>query len=320
MHHQGLGVAGEQAQAGHEVLPRGVPEVLYPGGGHEGLEPDRARLHHAQQLGLAGAVRPRVPRNQAAPEPNVHQDLILGDSHLFLEDGRRRRRWLGVQGHVQQCGDPSGRRGPRRGLKALPVRPPGLVDVDVEVHQARGDHEVAVVQHQLVASAAGRLRFGPALDRHDPAAVHAHCCRECTPRGHHSVAEHEVLGLVSQQAAGQRPRVAGSGPGREDALRHEREAHHEDLNDKDDQEATRRVASHILLLLGAAVPIGLAICIAGRPRASGSQPRAPPRHRLPLLSPKLDGGFVHFFTFVLWVPHSTFAGVQFTSRAEKQNF
>mmetsp|Transcript_184 Transcript_184/g.693 ORF Transcript_184/g.693 Transcript_184/m.693 type:complete len:203 (+) Transcript_184:857-1465(+) len=151
--------------------------------------------------------------------------------------------------------------------------------MDVEVHQARGDHEVAVVQHQLVASAAGRLRFGPALDRHDPAAVHAHCCRECTPRGHHSVAEHEVLGLVSQQAAGQRPRVAGSGPGREDALRREREAHHEDLNNKDDQEATRRVASHILLLLGAAVPIGLAICIAGRPRASGSQPRAPPRHR-----------------------------------------
>ena len=79
---------------------------------------------------------------------------------LGVDDGRG-----GVEGHVDEGGDPARRRRASARVETLPRLAAGFVEVDVDVHQPGGDDEVGVVDHLRRGERGGegerRCSFGP---------------------------------------------------------------------------------------------------------------------------------------------------------------
>ncbi len=129
---------------GHRALElsrRDVRELRDPGVEEEALEAEHSRVVQTGQV-------TEVVRHRTTPEADVDRALPPRGRALGLEglDGDRRRH--GVQRHVHDRGDATRGRGTRRGLEALPLGPPGLVDVDVRVDQSRDQHLVAGEGHR----------------------------------------------------------------------------------------------------------------------------------------------------------------------------
>ena len=96
----------------------------------EALEPEHAGVVQRPQVG-------EVAGHGTAPEPHVHPRLAVGRLALDLQrrdvDGRRDA----VERHVDDGRDPAGGGRLGRGLEALPLGAPRVVDVDVGVDDAR---------------------------------------------------------------------------------------------------------------------------------------------------------------------------------------
>lgn len=115
-------------------------ELVDPGGRQERLEAEDARVVQGPQvLDVVG--------QGAAPEADVDVRLGAGDVLLGAQVVDHRGRREGVEGHVDQGRDATGRRGARGGPEALPLRAAGVVDVHVGVDEAWQQDVVAEVLH-----------------------------------------------------------------------------------------------------------------------------------------------------------------------------
>ena len=124
--------------ASAEVGLGDVGELVDPGVAEERLEPEDPGV--GQRLDLVG-----VARDEAAEEPAIDPEPPPGGVPLGGQGVGRGRDRVAVERHVDQRRDPPDGGGGRRGREPLPVGPARVVDVDVGIHQARQDEEVAEV-------------------------------------------------------------------------------------------------------------------------------------------------------------------------------
>lgn len=90
----------------------------------EALETSNAGLNQRHELiGIA--------RNDAAVEANIDPALALGGSHLFLESVKCRRRWDGIEWHINDGRHTTTRGSSGSSPEALPLCPSWLVEVDM---------------------------------------------------------------------------------------------------------------------------------------------------------------------------------------------
>lgn len=139
MHHErdveiGAGPGGED-----EIGRADRWELGHPGVGQEALEPAHPV---GGELGHAERVDGPVDRHRAAPEGDVDRHPTLGRRPFHRERRGVDRGRNAVERHVDERGDPTGRRGTGGAGEALPVGAAGLVDVDVAVDQTGQEHLV----------------------------------------------------------------------------------------------------------------------------------------------------------------------------------
>src|ERR1044071_3148950 len=91
----------------------------------------------------------RVSRHDAAPEADIHRTLRLSRREFFLKISKRSSRRNDVEGHLDNRCDAARCRRQRRSLKALPLRPPRLVDVDVRVYESGHDDRSFIYIYHL---------------------------------------------------------------------------------------------------------------------------------------------------------------------------
>ena len=159
----------EAGGLGHRRLELGrlqVGELIDPGVQQEALEAEDARVVQR------GEVRD-VPRDGAAPEPDVDEDLVAGHGLLGPEPGERGRRGDRVERHVDDGGDAAGSGRAGRAGEALPLGASRLVDVHVGVDQAGDEHLVLAEDDDGVG---GQVGIGPCHDG-DPSVDHTDGCR-----------------------------------------------------------------------------------------------------------------------------------------------
>src|SRR5947207_15277470 len=72
-----------------------------------------------------------VVRDKTAPEAKIHQRFLRGDCKLLIEGGGRRRRRVGVEGHLEHRRHAAGGRSTRSGIPAFPPGPARVVQVAV---------------------------------------------------------------------------------------------------------------------------------------------------------------------------------------------
>ncbi len=128
---------GQQDRAQSRQFRQSLPQICFADIGEivhsrrceETLEPEHALPH--QRLDLS-----HISRNYAAPESDIHPAFPARGCQLGAETLDRRRSRSGIERHVHERGHATGRR--RFGCRAesLPLRPPGLVNVYVRIHQA----------------------------------------------------------------------------------------------------------------------------------------------------------------------------------------
>ena len=129
----------ERRRTLHPVEQGGVVgrrEIVDAGARHECLETDDAscrQLFHALQ----------IDGRQPAPESEVDTGAGLGRFPLGVEGGTVEGRRMGVEGHLGHGRRAADRAGGRAGCPAFPIGPPRLVEVNMDVDDARKDVQPA---------------------------------------------------------------------------------------------------------------------------------------------------------------------------------
>lgn len=141
MRHERDVVRVQSAHRELEVVDGGVFKVADAAGRHERLQPDDARVDERLELRLV----PRVVRHESAPERDVDVELVRAGFQFQVEGLRVHDGGVGVERHVHERGHAPRGGGLGARLETLPVHSPGLVEVDVNVHEAGEDDEIAVV-------------------------------------------------------------------------------------------------------------------------------------------------------------------------------
>jgi hypothetical protein len=126
-----------------QVARRHGRKFGHPGGAQETLEPEHARPMQRSELG-------GVAGDQPAKEAGIDRAPAKGRGALDLEGRHVGGGRDAVERHVEQRGDAAGSCRTGSGRESLPLRPAGLVHVDVRVHQSGEDERVSRV-HQVDA-------------------------------------------------------------------------------------------------------------------------------------------------------------------------
>ena len=174
-----------------EVLRADVRELVDSGR-------DEEALAAGQALCEEGRERPRVRRDEAAPQGDVHRGAA-GERGRLGRDGRGRRRdGHAVERHVADRRHASGGRRARRRVEPFPLRAAGLVHVDVRVHDSRHQDRLAEV-----TKVRGPRRDAVVLDGEDHAVPHTDGRGPLSFEGQDPPAPEHALGHPSP------PRVKG---------------------------------------------------------------------------------------------------------------
>ena len=102
---------------------------------HEGLEANYPPLVEDMEV-------VEVVRDKTAPEAKIHHRFLRGDCKLLIEGGGRRRRRVGIEGHLEHGRHAAGGGTARSGIPAFPVGAARFVEVDVRVDDARKNDEI----------------------------------------------------------------------------------------------------------------------------------------------------------------------------------
>ena len=113
-------------------------EVVDAGVAQEALKAhDAGTGHRGELIDISG--------NHPTPETTVYPQLSGGGRELGVEGIEGGGDRSGVERHVDHRRDPAQCSGPGGGLKALPLRPPRLVDVHMAVDEPGHQHRVSEI-------------------------------------------------------------------------------------------------------------------------------------------------------------------------------
>src|SRR6266567_2887588 len=152
---------------------------------HEGLESDYAAGRQFSQSAT-------IARNDSSPQPKVGDRRLFKRRALLVKLRRANGAWRGIEWHVKERRSAARGQSATAGSAALPISPAWLVEVDMNVNQARQHSQAAGIDFSRSSGKFGsnctdpafvnrNVRKNGSMRRNDSASANHQFCQRASP-------------------------------------------------------------------------------------------------------------------------------------------